>query len=531
MSTRGMLVYYPGYPFDWEALTPQRRAASAAGALKRAGHRCVVYDYGTRATLERVTPPGEVRPRAWGLAGYVEVAQLNRRFRKQQAAHCLAIGESLATTPDTEYVAFLVRSADDALCVNQIARALKKRNAKMPIAAFGEFVENYGAALAATMPDIDWFCKSYPEFRLPMFAAAASKRKRWAAIDEMDCEKPDLRWSGSFVPLPEPSYDAVTYPSIAAGEKLLVFEVEDAFNCENGQRLRPVEDVCNHIWEIRAQYGTPLIRFTGQSTPTLHARGIHNGLRQRGVDLLYSRRQLPVAADPEFFAYDAANGCVLQSHAVHSGSQWLLDRIYRNGATITGTENVLRASRNAGITTVAEFTFPCPMDDYHTRDETLRLIRRTRPDAVSIRVPQVTPQSRWFNGPASNGIERPRQALAKRAMRCLTMYPLLQGEWERMTCNMRGRGASVIQQEIESLRSESAEFGAGVFAGEVAGLVNAALKASNVSGMPPLPEANAFDAVYDVCRTVAAAAAAGNRRPLASGGMPSVAGDGYATQP
>ena len=41
MSTRSILVYYPGYPFDWGVLTPQRAVAAAAAALVGAGHESV----------------------------------------------------------------------------------------------------------------------------------------------------------------------------------------------------------------------------------------------------------------------------------------------------------------------------------------------------------------------------------------------------------------------------------------------------------------------------------------------------------
>jgi hypothetical protein len=54
---------------------------------------------------------------------------------------------------------------------------------------------------------------------------------------------------------------------------------------------------------------------------------------------------------------------------------------------VSETEELLRACRQSGIFTVTGFTYPCAMDDYHTRAETLRIVERTRPDAALAALP------------------------------------------------------------------------------------------------------------------------------------------------
>jgi hypothetical protein len=558
MSTRSMLVCYPGYPFDWGALTPQRTAASVAGSLIDAGHTCVIRDYGTVDTLERLTPPnGESIAKPLmsrirsavkgaplsGLPGYMEVARANAKFRKLQAEHCVEVGKSIGREAHTDFAGFLVQSADDAHCVNLIAAAAKSVNADLPLIAYGSFVQQYGGSLRHSMPHVDWLCGSEPEMGLPAFGAVAHDRSRWSSLpgavtDSGRIVQPaEQRWTGPFASLPDPVYDADTYPAVSAHEKLLIFEVEDSVSIANAEadgsniRLRPVEEICNHIWQLRAQFGAGLIRFTGRSTPALHMRGILNGLTQRGVDILYSRRQSALTADPSFYATDFASGCILHTHEVFSGSQWLHDRFYRSGSTITEMENALRASKRAGIETVAELTYPCPADDYHTRDETMRLLRRTNPHATSIRLPEVFPSSHWLGEKKQRGFEIPRSGLASRAMKCLSMYPLALHQWDRVAYGMKGRGAGEVQHDLDGLRTELAEFGIQPFDGEIASLVRAATSAMTGKAAPvptynqrPFVDLNTFVHAVDSCRGIAAASRE-NGRVVASAGLRPVAGD------
>jgi hypothetical protein len=75
----------------------------------------------------------------------------------------------------------------------------------------------------------------------------------------------------------------------------------------------------------------------------------------------------------------------------------LLEDFYGNDFGVTQMETVLRACRAAGLYTAVHLTYPCPYDDRHTRAETLRVIRRCRPDAAVIRLPRLIPGAAWFS--------------------------------------------------------------------------------------------------------------------------------------
>jgi hypothetical protein len=83
----------------------------------------------------------------------------------------------------------------------------------------------------------------------------------------------------------------------------------------------------------------------------------------------------------------SASGCVAIDIPVFSGSQLLLDRHYRKQFTVTQVERLARTARFSGLFTSMHFEFPCVDDDYHTEDETVRLIGRANPNSAMISPP------------------------------------------------------------------------------------------------------------------------------------------------
>ncbi|MEK7795694.1 MAG: hypothetical protein AAB353_14245 [Candidatus Hydrogenedentota bacterium] len=96
----------------------------------------------------------------------------------------------------------------------------------------------------------------------------------------------------------------------------------------------------------------------------------------------YSRTVDPNSLTPNCARLLKLSGCTAVSLRIHSGSQYMLDRYYRRGVTVSEAEQAVRACKAAGLFTVAQFTYPSELDDYHTCAETLRFIVRTRPHSA-----------------------------------------------------------------------------------------------------------------------------------------------------
>jgi hypothetical protein len=179
--------------------------------------------------------------------------------------------------------------------------------------------------------------------------------------------------------------------------KINVFDVlAIAARDESGISMRQSDDPSSTMSTLRSiadQLNTRAFHFRGiehSDDATLERRLLSSGL---GITFACS-------LDPERTAKNrmgllSAAGCAAVNVDLSSGSQRLLDTYYRRNFTVTDAERLLRASKFSGIFTAAHVTYPCTQDDYHTEDETLRLIRRAGPSSVV-----VTPEPPTFGSGA-----------------------------------------------------------------------------------------------------------------------------------
>ncbi len=59
-------------------------------------------------------------------------------------------------------------------------------------------------------------------------------------------------------------------------------------------------------------------------------------------------------------------------------------------------EEVLQSCKRAGLHVAVGLTYPCPLDDYHTHAETLRLLQRCKPGSVHVAPPEPEEGSLWL---------------------------------------------------------------------------------------------------------------------------------------
>ena len=102
----------------------------------------------------------------------------------------------------------------------------------------------------------------------------------------------------------------------------------------------------------------------------------------------------------------AASGGQCVGIRVDSGSQRLVADHYGHTFGISAAEEAVRMAIRHGLHTTVQLTYPCPWDEEHTRAETLRFLRRTRPHGVNILHPHVLPHSRWHAMAAEFGYNR-----------------------------------------------------------------------------------------------------------------------------
>jgi len=458
MKTRSVLVYFPGYPFEPQALIPSRLMASVAGSLLDQGHETRVLDYGTVEMVHRLVrgKPSDLAVRvsdAMAADGFANPLQTlhflwqmntaNRLFRERRLEAAREIAGQLACQRGLHFAAFMLNAVEDILSTLAIIRPLRAQRPKLKIVAFGAMAEAYGAELAHE--GIDVVCIAETEATLVALAERIEAMHLWGSIPNiLYAEGNRIRETGredatSFSSLPAPVYDPDAYPALKAEQKLRLFEIDDCrspVRCVNDDdhdgglpRMRTVGAVCNEMWRAGTLFGARAFHFTGEAAPASHVSAVALEMLRRGISAAYTRSCDPAHAVPATFPGLFASGCTALSFPIHTGSQRLLDQYYVTGTTVTELERTLRCAKQAGIYTIARFTYPSPADDVHTRAETLRIIERARPDAAPLTTPAVVPGSRWYTEKGRLGFGIDSGHYYERALAAARKYPCVRQHW------------------------------------------------------------------------------------------------------
>ena len=154
------------------------------------------------------------------------------------------------------------------------------------------------------------------------------------------------------------------------------------------------------------------------------------------------------------------SGCLALTFQVDTGSQRLLDKHYERNVSVSQMERALLASKESGLHTTARLTYPCPGDDYHTLDETIRLLGRCRPHAAPVLSPEMSPESAWFAQPAAYGYALNPKTFFKRLVRCHTPFPLPRGRWSTLPFGIGQLSVSQVTAAQEELMQEVERHGA-----------------------------------------------------------------------
>lgn len=508
MRTQSLLVRFPGYP-DMESLFPDAQLAGWAASLKEAGHRCIIVDYGTVETLGRRMPVGSgsldqalvdllnqdgPMPALSTLYTYWRARHLDRRCTVLQQAMLRESADLLGKKAGVDMLVFRLERADDVGPAMFLASRVKSDAPNTLICGAGPFVEAFGPLLGELRAGIDIWVLDEPELALPRLASAVHRPEAWSKIPNLcvmgagEAVYTERRQELELSELPPPAYDLETYPALAGYGKVKLFTIEDSrgaaperrshMDHSAGLQLKPAAQVVSEMWRLATQHGARTFHLSSLHTPASHARTIAREIVARGLHVRYSRSWTPDGSDAGVFEALRASGCVASGYRVYTGSERLLADYFGVGWSVSETERVLRAGKAAGLFTCAELVYPTPADDYHTEDETLRLIRRTRPDAVVVTVPEVAPCSVWYEEAPRYGFSLRRRGYLEDVLRCRAKFPLPPHRWPSLPYRLgRWSGSEVIRRQeqlILALQGSSVV----VYLSEVMALLACVLKSA-----------------------------------------------------
>ena len=370
---------------------PKRMLAHGAGALREAGHEALVADLGVVDTLARVASP-----RATSLKRRPTAEEIEPRYRAWME---LALGPVIdGFRPNL--IVILNSQPEHTRTVTMGAEVLREM-------CPGAVIAGWGPACFDTTPTphtpLDALLPKHTITPLVAFADRISEGDRWEAVPSL-VYRVDGAWrrtpslkTSLFDESVVPAYDTSTYPALTGDNQFKIFEVEECRSLVTMERdgaapwsgfPRPSEDVADEIRVLADRLGARAFHLTGCDGSTQRVEQLAFDVMAAQPRAIYTRDTHVEALDFSAGSALVMSGCCGIRIPVPTGSQRLLDDFYGAGCTVTQIELAMGLANRLGLYRLVELLYPSIEDDYHTRAETLRLIRRTNPDGVRICLPE-----------------------------------------------------------------------------------------------------------------------------------------------
>ncbi|MBW1802050.1 MAG: cobalamin-dependent protein [Deltaproteobacteria bacterium] len=441
MTTKAVLVTMAGYPMVPSNFMPDNGLAQLAACLVDKGHDVRIIDLNTTETMDRLFPEklrdpvrqmieakmqGELSPEDTH-----RLEELEKRITDHRDAEFGRMGEELALdlrSGGVTWVGFKLWNGDGFSGSNKMAKAVRRAMPDLPIIAGGSHVDFFGDFLLEVETGFQYFSCGEGEETVTAFAEFVEGRRDINRVPNLFFSKngktihTETSRIKNLNALPLPLYDPDVYPALGTAGKLRMGVYEETRGCPHrcafcnhplkaghNMREKNIDDAVDDIMELKRRHGFNAFRLGGSYTPSKYMRRFAQRLieKKAGIEFCgYGRISDARNADFERF-YRA--GCRALFFGVESGNQLLLDRVNK-GYKTKHCSDILRASRNAGIFTIASLIYPNPGETIESRKETLSLLEEIQPDGVPIHFPMLLPGSQWWAEPERFGFQVPDRA-------------------------------------------------------------------------------------------------------------------------
>jgi len=263
--------------------------------------------------------------------------------------------------------------------------------------------------------------------------------------------------------LPWSIYDEHIYPAMEGDKKLKVFLIESARGCPNKcnfclhseksgsqWRTRNPAVVVNQMEEIINKHSSNMFRLADSSPPPGSITAIGKEIINRKLDITFSAFGHAKSYPHEDFKLMKEAGCCAVMYGIESGSQHILDYGIGKGISVEESRNVLKATKEAGIYTIANVIIPSPFETDETINETMKLLFDTRPDSVIVHIPVLMLSTPWWDNPEKYNISlRNKKNVAIKLMTRISSVLLPQILWDKFPYKINGLGDKEMFKLVE----------------------------------------------------------------------------------
>jgi radical SAM superfamily enzyme YgiQ (UPF0313 family) len=495
---RWLLVNYAGYPYAPNSFMPDNGLANLAGALARNGKQVEILDYSTVSTFRKFSSPDLCKRllKVWDTnssLGDDAISKLRRTGLLLSLSRCHRqrgiITDSLVENICRDLVEKIERDGIQAIGFKlwngdgldgsvRMARAVRKHAPRTKIFGGGPHVDIFMERLKAHCDCFDALAYGEGERTIQLLAETGGNLSSFKEIPNLLFERDGSvhRTEAGVIDdlddLPMPLYRPDVYPAMADNEKIKIIVIDESRGCRNNcafcihpvkssHRLR-VKSIGRLIRETEAferDLAVRSLRFGGSCTP-------YELLNAFAAELVRTERKLRFTSFAHVRGSDDADfdllrqsGCEALFFGIESGSQQLLDTM-RKGVKTDMIPAAIRGAKQAGIFTVGSLILPAPGENDRTRKETVDLLARERPDALTVQPPIVVPRTDWCERPEKYGISiRNRDKYLESAMHAKFNLLLPPAFWKSLPLLVDGKGYKRVLRETGSFLREIERLG------------------------------------------------------------------------
>lgn len=388
---------------QYGSLRPKRPLGGMLRSLHAAGHESRALDFGCLETLGFLA--GELSDCASGQNNIFLSPSVRQQLEDKLAGHALT---SVLAHGPLDFVAFLVEErASFSICMT-IAKALRQLRPTIRLVLAGTYAERYGMVLLNAAKVFDAVLMEEPEVGVVAWAECFHREQcavHLGNVALLGSKHAPRRAHWRRMPV-LPLYDEAVYPAVHTGQ-FQHFEVPmsrlpaSLASEASGLNHAPLwvnnaAQVQEEVENIAQESGSKALHFSGDYTPAGDSRDILAHYLGEEAPVRFSRDAHIQHVDSFSVTEWVRTGGRTVRFRVPSGSQRLIEDFYGESFGVSQVETVIRGCKDAGLFTVMHMQYPCPWDDYHTREETVRLLKRTQPDGVVFSAPEMVPGSLWY---------------------------------------------------------------------------------------------------------------------------------------
>jgi radical SAM superfamily enzyme YgiQ (UPF0313 family) len=483
MLKNWLLINYAGFPYTPTSLMPDNGLANLAGAIKEAGGTSLILDYSTVSVLQQLTSPDLTRKlipiyvsgnqdkeKLSILKTVVNLVTLygcererNARLSKHRRQVIDQISAGILTR-NISAVGFKLWNGDGILGSIQIANTLRKRFPGLKIFGGGPHVDIFMENLL-TFEAFDAFVYGEGENTVKQLCASDGTKAELREIKNLIYrdQGQTVKTAGEIIAnldeLPMPLYDPETYPAMAGDEKIKIIVLDESRGCNNHCaycihpiksnqciRVKSTERLLKEIKRAKDLYQAQVFRFAGSSTPFKLLNEFASAVTRSRTSITYSSFGHIRDSHEADFNLLKESGCRAMFFGIESGSSKILAKLCKGIEPGKIAETIDRV-KEAGIFMVGSLIFPTPGETDETKEETLELLSKHKPDAAPIHFPIIIPRTDWYENPQKYGLsfDKRKYLLASLQWKAKMIMPPM--FWSELPFSMDGKKYHAIIAE------------------------------------------------------------------------------------